>query len=157
MPVLFVNGGNDFAYPPDSHAKTAALVKAPGKNIRFVPSLRHGHIFDRPKAIEVFIDHYLNKGVALPQVGPLAMSGGKITATVKTPTKLTAAALNYTTAKLAGNNRVRKWTEMPATVKDNRITAAAPPKDATVWFLTVTDDRKLLVSSELMFAGKDTP
>jgi dienelactone hydrolase len=29
MPMLFVNGGKDFAYPPDSHAKTYALVKSP--------------------------------------------------------------------------------------------------------------------------------
>ena len=154
MPVLFVNGGADFAYPPDSHAKTAALVKAPGKNMRFVPNLRHGHIFDRPKAIEVFIEHHLNKGVALPLVGPAAIADGKATATVKTKTKLTAAALHYTTAKLAGNNRGRKWTQASATIKDNRISADAPPKDATAWFVTVTDERKVLVSSELVFPGK---
>ncbi|MDP6637155.1 MAG: acetylxylan esterase [Phycisphaerae bacterium] len=154
MPVLFVNGGADFAYPPDSHAKTAALVKALGKNMRFAPNLRHGHIFDRPKAIEVFINHHLKGGVVLPLVGPAAISSGKATATVKTKTKLTAAALHYTTAKLAGNNRGRKWTETPATIEDNRITAAAPPKEATAWFITVTDDRKLLVSSELVFPEK---
>ena len=151
MPVLFVNGGADFAYPPDSHAKTAALVKAPGKNMRFVPNLRHGHIFDRPKAVEAFISHYLKGGVALPVVGPATVANGKLTASVKASTKLTSAALHYTTAKLAGNNRKRKWTELPATIDGTKITAAAPPRDATVWFLTVTDERKLLVSSELVF------
>jgi len=151
MPVLFVNGGTDFAYPPDSHAKTAALVKAPGKTMRFVPSLRHGHIFDRPKAVEVFINHHLQDGVALPQVGPATITNGKATASVKSSTKLTSAALHYTTAKLADNNRGRKWTELPATIKGSSITAAAPPKDATVWFMTVTDERKALVSSELVF------
>jgi hypothetical protein len=157
MPVLFVNGGTDFAYPPDSHARTAALVKAPGKNMRFVPNLRHGHIFDRPKAVEVFIEHYLKGGVALPVVGPATAAKGKVTASVKAPTKLTAAALHYTTAKLAGNNRARKWTALPATIADNRITAAAPPKEATVWFLTVIDERKTTVSSELVFSKKGTP
>ena len=157
MPVLFVNGGADFAYPPDSHAKTAALVKAPGKNMRFTPNLRHGHIFDRPKAIEVFIEHYLNGGVALPLISPVTAANGKLTAGVKTKTKLTSAALYYTTAKLPGNPRGRKWIEKPATIADNRIITAAPPKEATIWFLTVTDERKLLVSSELVFVKKSTP
>ena len=157
MPVLFVNGGKDFAYPPDSHAKTAALVKAPGKNMHFVPNLRHGHIFDRPKAVEVFIGHYLKGGVALSVVGPVTAANGKLTASVRTPTKLTSAALHYTTAKLPGSPRSRKWTEKPATIAGNRITGEAPPEDATIWFLTVTDDRKTTVSSELMFGKKGTP
>jgi len=157
MPVLFVNGGTDFAYPPDSHAKTAALVKAPGKNMRFVPNLRHGHIFDRPKAVEVFINHYLKGGVALPVVGPAAVAGNKAAATVTMKTKLSSASLCYTTSKLTGNNRGRKWIEKPATITDNRITADAPPKEATAWFITVTDERKLLVSSQLVFPAKKTP
>jgi len=157
MPVLFVNGGADFAYPPDSHAKTAALVKAPGKNMHFVPNLRHGHFFGRPKAVEVFIEHYLKGGVALPVVGPAAVAGDKAAATVTTKTKLSSASLCYTTSKPAGNNRARKWTEIPATIIDNRITADAPPKDAVAWFLTVTDQRKVLVSSELVFPEKSTP
>jgi len=45
----------------------------------------------------------------------------------------------------------RKWVKMPATIKENRITAKRPPKDAVVWFLTVTDERKTTVSSKLIF------
>ena len=157
MPMLFVNGGQDFAYPPDSHARTCALVKAPGKNIRFSPKLRHGHIFARPKAVEVFIDHYLKGGLALPLVGPPAAANGKLTASVKTSTRLTAAALCYTTNKLPGKPRARKWTEKPATIADNRITADLPPKDATIWFLTVTDERKTTVSSKLIFSKNPAP
>ena len=156
MPMLFVNGGTDFAYPPDSHAKTCALVKAPGKNIRFSPNLPHGHIFDRPKAVEVFIEHYLKGGVALPLVLSPETANGKLTASVKTKTKLTAAALHYTTEKLPGNPGSRKWIEQTATIADNCITADLPPKDATIWFLTVSDERKTTVSSELMFARKST-
>ena len=157
MPVLFVNGGKDFAYPPDSHAKTAALVKAPGKNMRFVPNLRHGHIFDRPKAVEVFIGHYLRKGVALPVVAPASVAGDKAIATVTTKTKLSSASLHYTTEKLPGSPKSRKWIEKPAAIAGNSITAEAPPRDATIWFLTVTDERKVLVSSELVFPAKSIP
>jgi len=157
MPVLFVNGGKDFAYPPDSHAKTAALVKAPGKTMRFSPNLPHGHIFDRPKAVEVFIEHYLRKGVPLPLVGPPAVANGKLTASVKTKTRLISANLYYTTEKLPGNPRSRKWIEKPATIADNRITTEAPPKEATIWFLTVTDERKTMVSSKLVFSERSIP
>lgn len=157
MPMLFVNGGQDFAYPPDSHARTCDLVKAPGKNIRFSPKLPHGHIFDRPKAVEVLIDHYLKGGVALPLVLPPAAANGKLTASVKTSTRLTSATLCYTTEKLPGNPRARKWTEKPATIEGNRITADLPPKDATIWFLTVTDERKTTVSSKLIFSKNSTP
>lgn len=152
MPMLLVNGGKDFAYPPDSHARTAALVKAPGKNIHFVPNLRHGHFFNRPKAVEVFIAHHLKKGVALPLVGDPVRSGGRVTAGVSTKTKLTSARLCYTTDKLPGNAGKRKWIEKAATITDNRILADQPPKDATIWFLTVSDERKTTVSSKLVFA-----
>jgi len=157
MPVLFVNGGRDFAYPPDSHARTAALVTAPGKNMHFVPNLAHGHIFDRPKAIEVFIDQHLRGGLEPPVVGPAKIDGDKASAAVKTKTTLVSATLCYTTSEFAGDNRGRKWTEKPATIADNRITAAAPPKDATAWFLTVSDQRKTLVSSALVFPERSTP
>ena len=157
MPMLFVNGGKDFAYPPDSHAKTAALVKAPGKTMRFSPDLPHGHIFDRPKAVEVFIEHYLKGGVVLPLVLPPTAVDGKLTASVKTKTRLTSAKLYYTTEKLPGSARTRKWIEKPATIAGNRITAEAPPKEATIWFLTVTDERKTMVSSKLVFSEKSIP
>ena len=150
MPMLFVNGGRDFAYPPDSHAKTYALVKS-DKNIRFSPDLRHGHIFDRPKAIEVFIGNHLKGGVPLARIAAPEIGKKHLTASVEARTKLIAAELHYTTDKLPGNNRARKWGKMPATIEKNRITAERPPKDAVVWFLTVTDERKTMVSSKLMF------
>jgi len=157
MPMLFVNGGQDFAYPPDSHARTVALVKAPGRNIRFSPKLPHGHIFDRPKAIEVFIDHHLKGGVALPRVGAPEAADGKVTASVTASTKLTSAALCYTADALPGNPRRRKWTEKSATVEGSRIAALAPPADATIWFLTVTDERNAIVSSTLVFPKNSKP
>ena len=150
MPMLFVNGGKDFAYPPDSHAKTYALVKS-AKNIRFSPDLRHGHIFDRPKAIEVFIGHHLKGGLPLARIAAPGIDKKQVAASVEAKTKLIAAELHYTTDKLPGNNRARKWVKMPATIKENCITAEGPPKDAVVWFLTVTDERKTMVSSKLMF------
>jgi len=151
MPMLFVNGGTDFAYPPDSYAKTYALVKSP-KNLRFSPHLSHGHIFDRPKAIELYIAARLRDGVGLPRIATPVVAEEKVTATVESPTKLSSAALHYTTDKLPGNNGARKWITKEAELKENRITADAAPQDATIWFLTVTDEREVMVASELVIA-----
>lgn len=150
MAMLFVNGGKDFAYPPDSHARTYALVKS-AKNIRFSPDLRHGHIFDRPKAIEVFLDHHLKGGAPLALVLSPGIEKGRVVASVKTQTKLVSAKLHYTTAELPGNPGARKWIETAATIVDNRIVVDLPPKNATIWFLTVIDERKTTVSSKLVF------
>jgi cephalosporin-C deacetylase-like acetyl esterase len=150
MPILFVNGGTDFAYPPDSHAKTYELVQSP-KNIRFVPDMEHGHIFDRPKEIEVFIDHHLKDGIPLPKITLLDVGEKYMTAKVKSETKLIAAKLYYTLDTLPGDPKSRTWLKQSATVDQHEITTKCPPEDAQIWFLTVTDERELMVSSTLVF------
>ena len=150
MPMFFVNGGDDFAYPPDSHAKTYGLVKSE-KNIRFTPNLRHGHIFDKPKAIEVYIDSKLNGKTPLAKISDLKVNGNSISAMAKSPTKLVKAELHYTTQKLPGNHKTRKWVTKPAKLVDGKIISEAAPKDATIWFLTVTDERQTTVSSEVRY------
>ena len=170
MPMLFVNGGTDFAYPPDSYAKTYELVRS-RKNIRFTPSLPHGHIFDRPREIELFIEHHLRGGAALPRIGKPTVAGGSVTAKVDANTELKSAQLHYTLDDHLGNNpqrtpsaknavmennRQRKWLTKPAVIDNRRISADAPPGNATVWFLTAIDDRQAVVSSDLMLQAKDT-
>lgn len=152
MPMLFVNGGKDFAYPPDSFAKTYALVKLP-KNIRFTPYLRHGHIFDRPKGIEVFIKHHLGNGVPLARICSVSVKGDCVKATVETKTKLVAAELHYTLDSLSITPAKRKWLKQKATIKQMDIIATLPNEDITVWFLTLEDERNTKVSSQLIFPG----
>lgn len=154
MPMLFVNGGKDFAYPPDSHAKTYALVKSP-KNLHFVPNFPHGHFFDRPKAIEVFIRHHLKNGVPLAKIGSPQIEGELVKAPVDTKTKLIKAELHYTLDALPGNPTTRKWVTQPATIETNTIIAKRPPAEAKIWLLTVTDEDATLVSSQLMFPRRE--
>ena len=153
MPMLFVNGGNDGAYPPDSHAKTYALVQTP-KNLRFSPELPHGHIFDRPKAIEIFIDHHLKNGTRLSKITSLDIGEKSVTARVSTETKLVSGQLHYTTDALPGDCKTRKWHGLPATIDQDRVTVERPPKDTVIWFLTVTDERDTMVSSRLIFPAQ---
>jgi cephalosporin-C deacetylase-like acetyl esterase len=157
MPMLLINGGNDFAYPPDSHAKTYALIRSP-KNIRIVPDLPHGHIFGRPKAVEVFIKHHLASGIPLARISALETGNKKVTAHVDANMKLVRAEIHYTMDRLPGDPGTRQWVTKAATIARNQITADLPPENITIWFLTVEDERNTIVSSKLVFPmGMDRP
>ncbi len=147
MPVMFLNGTNDFAYPMDSYAKTCALVRSE-KNYSIQLRMPHGHIFSFPEFFP-FIDQYVKGGRAMPVVSRPVVKDLKVWAVVKTKTGLVSARLHYTTGPHT-ENRGRKWTTVELTVEGNRIHGAAPPKDATVWYIDARDERKLLVSSEVM-------
>jgi dienelactone hydrolase len=162
MPMLFVNGGKDFCYRTDSYAKTYSLVRTATKNIRFSPSLPHGHIFDRPREIEIFINHHLNLGIPLAKIMSLDIGVQNVTARVKTAKELVSAQLYYTTDshigllsydKSKGGSEWeanRSWIKTPASIDQNLIMAKRPPPNATAWFLTVTDERQSMVSSEII-------
>jgi cephalosporin-C deacetylase-like acetyl esterase len=153
MPMLFVNGGKDFAYPPDSHAKTYGLVKSP-KNLHFVPDLSHGHIFDRPSAIEIFIRQHLEGGTPLARIAEPEVNGRHVTAKVESRKKLIKAELHYTMAPIPGDAKSRVWTTIPAEIADDAIHAELPTEKTSIWFLNVTDERQAITSSRLMMAGE---
>ena len=150
VPVFFVNGGTDFAYPPDSHTKTFDLVKSE-KNIRFVPHMDHGHIFDRPPEVEAFVDHYLNDADPLPKITQLKVVEDHITANVAGPFELIKAELHYTFEDPSGDPKTREWHAATARLDNNTILSKSPPEDTRMWFITVTDQRGFVVSSRVYF------
>ena len=146
MAMLFLNGSNDFAYPLDSYMKTYDLVQSP-KNIAIKPAMPHGHIFDVPEVL-IFIDSVLQDGVPLPKVTQCSINNGRVNADIKSETALTSADLHFTTAPHSENSK-RGWSVQPLTIDDRKINGAAPPADATAWFISVKDERGALVSSEV--------
>ena len=150
MPVFFVNGTNDFAYPIDSYARTYGLVKGP-RNLRITVNMPHGHQQGwAPEEIGLFIDQHVKDGTPLPAVMKPQAAEGKVRARVKSKTDLTSAHLHYTTGATPINKL--DWETRPAHI-DNRQTVSSPvPEEATIWFLTVTDSRGATVSSELVFS-----
>lgn len=150
MPVFFVNGTNDFAYPLDSYSKTYGLVKGK-RNFRITVNMPHGHQHGwAPKEIGLFVDQYLLGAAPLPTVTKQHKAGDKVRAKVSGKTGVTSANLHYTT----GTTPINKldWETIPARIEGSRIVSPAPPDEATIWFLTVGDDRDAVVSSELMFS-----
>ncbi|MFH1719781.1 MAG: alpha/beta fold hydrolase [Planctomycetota bacterium] len=152
MPVFFVNGTNDFAYPPDSYSKTYGLVKGE-RNLRITVNMPHGHQQGwAPKEIGLFVDQYLKDGIPLATVTRPQLINGKVRAKVKSKTTLTSANLHYTTGTMPINKL--DWESVPARIEGRFIVSPAPPDGATIWFQTVTDSREAIISSELVFATK---
>lgn len=148
MPILFVNGTNDFAYPLDSYMKSFDAV--PGKKqLRVSVNLPHGHPPGwAPPEIGLFIDHHLGRVPALPIVSDPKLENGHVRVAVQAKTKLKQASLHYTTDGEAINKRT--WTTTLAKIDGNSILVDAPPTEATAWFITVTDERDALISSRIM-------
>ncbi len=148
MPILFINGTNDLAYPLDSYMKTYDGVTSP-KQIRITINMPHSHIDGRaPAEIGWFVDQHLRGGHPLTVVGPVERTEQNITTKCQSKGKLTAQ-LNYTSDQ--GPFKDRKWHSVPAEVSDGKIMAKLPSQKLTAWFLTVTDDRNATVSSKVFF------
>ncbi len=150
MPILFVNGTNDFAYPLDSYMKSVAAV--PGeKQLCISVKMPHSHPAGwAPQEIGLFIDHHLRADKPLATVDSPRIESGKATAGFRSEVPLTKAELHYTTDTTAINQR--DWHSQPASFELGAITTDAPPAETTAWFFTVTDERGAIVSSSVQFA-----
>lgn len=146
MPVLFVNGTNDFAYPLDSYQKTYRLVG--NRKLAITKELPHSHPAGwRPLEIGAFVDMHLKNGPALATIGKVTRQEGKVVTTFQpggSPIK--SAQLVYTTEM--GEWQKRKWHTQDLKVEMGQVTAELPAGRPIVWFVTVTDVRGLTVSTE---------
>lgn len=150
MPILFVNGTNDFAYPLDSYMKSFDAV--PGdKQLCVTVNMPHSHPAGwAPQEIGLYIDSKLRDGPPLPVVGDITIAAGRATTTATSPLKLKSASLHATTD--TGPINQRTWQSIAATIDGEKITVDAPVAGATAWFVTVTDERDAVASSRVYFA-----
>ena len=143
MPVAFLNGTNDFAYPLDSYAKTCQLVQTT-KHFSIQLRMPHGHIFDFPECF-LFVDQYLKDGTPLPVVGTPQVVDGRLTAPVTHTLPLVSARLHYTTGPHQ-DNPARECITRPLEIHSQTVSGEAPPANATAWYVDVTDERKAVTS-----------
>ena len=148
MPILFINGTNDAAYPLDSYMKSYDAVRGT-KQIRVTVNMPHSHPEGwAPKEIGLFIDHHLRGGEPLPSVGEPKNGKGIVQLSCTSPAKIKEAALHFTTDDSAINKR--EWQSKPAKIEGDSITVESPPAEATAWFITVTDERGATVSTRVI-------
>ena len=152
MPMFFVNGTNDFAYPLDSYSRTYGLVKGE-RNFRITVDMPHSHPHGwAPKEIGLFVDQYLKGGTPLATVKKPQLINGQVRAGFKAKTNLTSASLHYA----ASGAPIDKldWQSVPARIEGKFIVSPSPPENTAIWFLTATDSRDAVVSSELVFSAQ---
>lgn len=145
-PILFVNGTNDFAYPLDSYQKSYRLVKG-RRDLCIKVAMPHGHQQGwAPAEIGLYVDSVLRKGDALPTVGPPQIESGRVRVTVKSSVPLTKAQWHSTPD--GGPWQKRTWQTVDAQLADGVASAELPVQRPLVGFLTITDQRGAVVSSE---------
>jgi len=152
MPVLWVNGTNDFAYPLDSYQQTYRLTK--DRTLCVTVNMPHGHQQGwAPKEIGLFVDAVLKKGEPLskldraPQVGD-----GNIVLPVTQGTSRGVKVALHWTADLDQPWQKRKWQTVGCVNSVGNATdfhsAKRPSDKKIVYFFTATDDRGAVVSTE---------
>lgn len=154
VPIFFVNGTNDFAYPLDSYMKSyRAVPQETPKNIRVTVNMPHSHPAGwEPKEIGMFVDQELNGGGRWPQVhvsesGSLSGYAGY---------GIIRIAIHSTVDSANPINK-RSWQSKDVFISPNPVIlepwagiTAVPPKEAAAWFVIITDDRGATVSSEVV-------
>lgn len=151
MPILMVNGTNDFAYPLDSYMKSYQAVPTEvDKQLAITVKMPHGHPPGwAPPVIGRFVDQHLRKADSLPKVGQpqsaddnvrIDFSGGEIA----------TAAIHWTTDSKPVNQH--EWESREATIEDRYVLAPKPPEDAKIWFMTLSTADGSTISSEIIFA-----
>ncbi len=146
MPMLFVTGTNDFAYPLDSYRKSYQLVTGP-RSLCVTVGMPHGQSQgSAPKEIEYFVDSILKSGIPLPKILATSREGTQVSVRVDFQLPLSKAELHYTTD--AGVWQDRKWKTLSARLDGKTVRATLPEHPSIVYYLTMTDERGAVVSTE---------
>jgi dienelactone hydrolase len=146
MPMLWVNGTNDFAYGMDNHQSSYRLAKGP-RTLTVTVRMKHSHQDGwKPEEIGLFADQHLRGGAPLARLSAHKLKGDEVEVRARGGVEIRKAALCYTHGSGAWKDRL--WNSTPAGVKGKRIRARLPAKRPIVFFLTATDTRGATVSTE---------
>ncbi|MSR56840.1 MAG: dipeptidyl aminopeptidase [Planctomycetaceae bacterium] len=148
MPMLWVNGTNDFAYPMDSWQKSYRLPKSKATLcLRVRMPHAHGPAGENPEEIHAYANALFKGVAALPRVFDEGRDGDGVSVKFESATPLSRAELNYTFD--TGKWQERKWETTRAHVdEDNGKVTAKLPAGATVYYINVFQSDLLAVSTQ---------
>lgn len=146
MPILWVNGSNDFAYTLGAMQRSYRLPKGPRTLcVRLRMPHGHGGAGENPEEIRVFADSLLKDGASLARIAGSGREGTKAWVTSTSSVPVIKAELNFT--RDTGRWQDRKWEALPADLADGRISAQLP-EGTRVYYFNLFDDRGCVVSTE---------
>jgi len=145
MPMLWVNGTNDFAYGLDNYQLSYRLPKGP-RTLSITVRMKHSHPDGwKPVEIGLFADQYLRGGPKLPHLSGHRVKGARVEIR-SSGAPVREAALCYTHD--TGPWKDRFWQTSPAEVHGRRIRATLPAQRPIVFFLNATGAQGATVSTE---------
>ena len=148
MPLLWVTGTNDFAYPMDSLQKSYRLPASP-RTLCVRVEMPHGHggAGENPEEIHAMANAILSHGEPLARITSGGQTDSEAWVTFDSPVPILKAELNYTADTVKWQDR--QWLTIPANLDaENRRASAVLPGNATVYYFNLLDDRNLVTSSE---------
>jgi hypothetical protein len=147
MPMLWVNGTNDFAYPMDSWQKSYRLPKTP-RTLCLRVRMPHGHgpAGENPEEIHIEANAVLRGGTPLPMTTGQGHEKNEAWITYESKSPIAKAELNFT--RDTGKWQDRKWDSAAATIDtEKRKVIGQLPAGTTVYYFNIFDDRECAVSS----------
>jgi dienelactone hydrolase len=150
MPMLFVNGTNDFAYPLDSYQKSYRLVK--DRNLCVTVAMPHSHTAGwAPKEIGLFVDQHLRGGEPLFRFDAPGVRMEGLDLAISQTLNIKSIHLHWT-SETQGPWSKRKWQSKEVPVMVGNATdfwrVELPVERPLIYFLTATDARGAVISTE---------
>jgi hypothetical protein len=146
--MLWVDGTNDFAYPPDSLQKSYRLPRGK-RTLCMRVRMPHGHggPGENPEEIHALADALLLRKTPLARITKTGGDATSAWATYASASPISKAELNYTTD--SGERQKRNWQTLPATLDAAHTRVSAElPAGVTTYYFNLTDARNLIVSTE---------
>jgi dienelactone hydrolase len=147
MPMLWVSGTNDFAFPMPALQKSYRTSPGP-RTLAIRPAMPHGQEDGAaPEEIRAMADNLLKGEKALARITGQGLDGDVAWATFVAARPVKDAALCYTLDK--GPWQPRKWLTLPTQLDAAKGRASARlPDGATAWYLNLIHEGGLVVSTE---------
>lgn len=148
MPILWVNGTNDFAYPMDSWQKSYRLSQGT-RSLCLRIRMPHGHgpVGENPEEIHIFANQILRKEKPLAKIVDQGQSATEAWATFQAEVPIVKAELSFT--RDTGRWQDRKWEQVPAEIDAAaKGVVAKIPADAKVFYINLFDQRDCVISTE---------
>jgi dienelactone hydrolase len=147
MPMLWVTGTNDFAYPMDSLQKSYRLPRG-DRTLCVRVNMPHGHTHgEKPAEIHAFAEAIFRGGTPLARVRWAGRDGRSVWVEYESCSHVEKVEMNYTAD--GGKWQERKWTTVEAAMDPAGGRASAVlPENVRVHYFNVVDRRGLVASSE---------
>jgi dienelactone hydrolase len=148
MPMLWVTGTNDFAFPMDSLQKSYLLPKAP-HTLCVRVRMPHGHYGpgENPEEIRIFADNLLKSGDALPRITKQGVEANTVWAAYESTVPVARAEFTYTRDR--GPWQQREWTTATLALDTAAARVSGPiPTGTAVWYINLFDALGAAASSE---------